>query len=430
MSKTSLTPQQKQGISSFLSLTPLQQKVYFYFSEHVEQYALEDDVVGIPLYFISNGLNMSVVQTLGIIGSLVRKGVLFTHKCTSGTTLVGYADAKGLLLGDEVFDPKKEEGNCSNNSCKHECNFSGEYSDTFSTIMDNIVDINEDIIHLLVHSTPEERNAIESYCGGIPVKAFIEDSKDMILLAKSSLEEIKDPQNELLLSYAVLDSLKTLIDRCSEDKKDCCAPSSKDETKEIHLEEIKQEPVKTEEDIHLSEEELESLRTLAKTLRTQDTEGTKNPVWYLLQEKVKRYDPFNPKTFSYYDSVLEAEYVGDSVEDILSQVLKDRDLTEESCELHKQDIKDNNTSAAAEIFMEAYEDEVEATIESLGDIIEREAQGITYVYETKETFLTRGSAERHLRQNNYHYNEPRIYVQHAWRNPEAELVRKLLLSLS
>jgi hypothetical protein len=45
-------------------------------------------------------------------------------------------------------------------------------------------------------------------------------------------------------------------------------------------------------------------------------------------------------------------------------------------------------------------------------------------------FLTAKAAQSHLDSNNYHYHpNADVYLHHAWRNPEAELVSKFLMGL-
>jgi hypothetical protein len=48
----------------------------------------------------------------------------------------------------------------------------------------------------------------------------------------------------------------------------------------------------------------------------------------------------------------------------------------------------------------------------------------------KNAFLTAKAAQEHLDSNYYHYHpDADVYLHHAWRNPEAELVTEFLLSL-
>ncbi len=58
----------------------------------------------------------------------------------------------------------------------------------------------------------------------------------------------------------------------------------------------------------------------------------------------------------------------------------------------------------------------------------RELQ-VTTEHRYKNTFFTAKSCEAHIKQNHYHYNEPVCYLNHAWRNPEMELVSNFLCSL-
>jgi hypothetical protein len=45
-------------------------------------------------------------------------------------------------------------------------------------------------------------------------------------------------------------------------------------------------------------------------------------------------------------------------------------------------------------------------------------------------FLTAKAAQEHLDRNNYHYHKDAdVYLNHAWRNPEAELVSEFLCNL-
>jgi hypothetical protein len=48
----------------------------------------------------------------------------------------------------------------------------------------------------------------------------------------------------------------------------------------------------------------------------------------------------------------------------------------------------------------------------------------------KNSFLTAKAAEEHLKRNHYHYHKDAdVYLNHAWRNPEAELVSEFLMGL-
>lgn len=55
---------------------------------------------------------------------------------------------------------------------------------------------------------------------------------------------------------------------------------------------------------------------------------------------------------------------------------------------------------------------------------------VTKEYRYQNAFFTAKACEDHIRANNYHYNEPVCYLNHAWRNHEMELVSKFLCELS
>lgn len=45
------------------------------------------------------------------------------------------------------------------------------------------------------------------------------------------------------------------------------------------------------------------------------------------------------------------------------------------------------------------------------------------------TFFTAKACQEHIDSNDYHYTEPTVYLNHAWRNPEMELVSEFLCNL-
>ena len=51
---------------------------------------------------------------------------------------------------------------------------------------------------------------------------------------------------------------------------------------------------------------------------------------------------------------------------------------------------------------------------------------ILYRYEDVNWFFTQEAAKKHIELNHYHYDRPRTYLKHCWRNPEMELLFKNL----
>jgi len=55
---------------------------------------------------------------------------------------------------------------------------------------------------------------------------------------------------------------------------------------------------------------------------------------------------------------------------------------------------------------------------------------VTTMKKYANTFFTSKACKEHIKLNDYHYKKPRCYLNHAWRNPEMELVSKFLCELS
>lgn len=54
----------------------------------------------------------------------------------------------------------------------------------------------------------------------------------------------------------------------------------------------------------------------------------------------------------------------------------------------------------------------------------------TTAFKYQNIFLTAKACDAHIKANHYHYNEPVTYLNHAYRNPEMELISKFLCELS
>ena len=161
----------------------------------------------------------------------------------------------------------------------------------------------------------------------------------------------------------------------------------------------------------LNKEELQQAKELANEIKNQDPDGqkwgTKPPLLFLLQDIEERFDPVNGGDFKVYDNEGEV-YRGETEEAILDEIMEGVDAddydSEEEFEKHKDDL--------------------------LRDI-QCESYDMVHEYVTKYIFLTEKAAKRHLEQNKHHYSDKaRIYVSHAWRNPEMELAIKILTSFS
>ena len=61
----------------------------------------------------------------------------------------------------------------------------------------------------------------------------------------------------------------------------------------------------------------------------------------------------------------------------------------------------------------------------------QDARGIQVTTENKDQnmFFTAKACQEHIDSNRYHYNKPVVFLNHAWRNPEMELVSIFLCGL-
>lgn len=163
----------------------------------------------------------------------------------------------------------------------------------------------------------------------------------------------------------------------------------------------------------LTQEELQQAKELAIRLKTQDNRGTALPICFLLQDVEER------RAFDAGDHLLLNDdhgeiWRGDSEEDIINQILEER----------RVDIDFEDHETEEEIDKKVAELESEIYDEVSGECYEME-----YEFVTKRIFLTEEAANNHLRLNKHHYSDKaRIYVDHFWRDPEMELVFKILTS--
>jgi hypothetical protein len=163
--------------------------------------------------------------------------------------------------------------------------------------------------------------------------------------------------------------------------------------------------------LNLTENELKAAQALAIRLKTQDNRCTALPICFLLQDVEDR------RAFDEGEFVLfiadndDREWRGEDEDDIIRQILASRREDIEECEI----------------------DDYDKAVDDLSDEIKDEVRGNCYEmnheFVTKRIFLTEEAANNHLKANRHHYSDKaRIYVDHFWRDPEMELVYKILTS--
>ena len=152
----------------------------------------------------------------------------------------------------------------------------------------------------------------------------------------------------------------------------------------------------------LTNEEIQQAKELSIRLKTQDNRGTITPVLFLLQDICDILVPDGRGNIFFFPENDENIWEGLSEEDIIQQILKER-----------QDNTDSELSARIE-------EEIREEVKGKCNEFER-------IFITKQIFLTEEAAKKHLRLNYYNYSKKaRIYAHHARRNPEMELVHKIL----
>jgi hypothetical protein len=161
--------------------------------------------------------------------------------------------------------------------------------------------------------------------------------------------------------------------------------------------------------IEVSDEMYEKLIALATEMTTQDPRCTRMPHMFQIRTKKKRYDwglNGNHKIW------LDDDYNEiETKEEIIEYLNKFDDI----------DIPEH--------FDDIWDDEYE--LKEFLDENLPELRECTYdwEYEYQNHFLTAKACKEHIEQNHYHYSDPVDYLNHAWRNPEMELVSEFLCGL-
>lgn len=171
--------------------------------------------------------------------------------------------------------------------------------------------------------------------------------------------------------------------------------------------------------IEVSDEMYDKLIELGNEMTTQDPRGTRMPHMFQIRDFKRAYDwELNGNTQIWVDRGAGIEI--EDVDDLIGYLESSGHF--DNCEDYEQQ------SQNAEIVRLWEEDEI-------GDFIEENCPDLeqcSYTMEPVYTncFLTAKAAEEHLRLNHYHYHKDAdVYLNHAWRNPEAELVSEFLCGL-
>jgi hypothetical protein len=169
--------------------------------------------------------------------------------------------------------------------------------------------------------------------------------------------------------------------------------------------------------IEVSDEMYAKLVELATEMTTQDMRGTRMPHMFQIRDWKKSYDAdLNGDTHIFLDrsDSIEIETV-----DELIEYLTDGEIT-----FVENEIREMWTNREKHHWDSDLEDWLEEHAPSL------EKYSYSMVAEYSNCFLTAKAAQEHLDRNHYHFHKNAdVYLKHAWRNPEAELVSTFLCGL-
>jgi hypothetical protein len=169
--------------------------------------------------------------------------------------------------------------------------------------------------------------------------------------------------------------------------------------------------------IEVSDETYAKLIELATEMTTQNMRGTRMPHMFQIRDWKKVYDSdLNGDVRIYLDRGNGIEVEG--IDQLIDY------LNEGDYEFIEDEIREMWTNNEINRFDDELKDWLEEHVPDLEEY--------SYSLEPEYTncFLTAKAAQEHLDQNDYHYHKNAdVYLNHAWRNPEADLVSEFLCGL-
>jgi hypothetical protein len=165
--------------------------------------------------------------------------------------------------------------------------------------------------------------------------------------------------------------------------------------------------------IEVSEKMYEKLIQLATEMTTQDPRATRMPHIFQIRDWKRVYNDYpNGDIHIYLDRQNGSEI--ETAEDLVDY-LKNYEIPFEETEI--REMWENDRDFGITDWIEENAPELEQYSYSLEP-------------EYTNSFLTAKAAQEHLDINYYHYHpKADVYLNHAWRNPEAELVTEFLCGL-
>ena len=157
--------------------------------------------------------------------------------------------------------------------------------------------------------------------------------------------------------------------------------------------------------IQVTDKVYEALAEISRNMNAQDNRCTAYPILFQIQTNEQKAAPEGCGEPGWYSdgTVLETEEeITDAIFDY-----KDEELTKDAIRSLSELARDEMMEEAG--WEKGY-----------------------YIYEHKyqNAFFTEKACEEHIRLNHYHYAEPKSYVDHAFRNPEMEIIQNFLINLT
>lgn len=162
--------------------------------------------------------------------------------------------------------------------------------------------------------------------------------------------------------------------------------------------------------IRISDEMHEALMEISKQLNDQDHRATAMPYFFqvMTEEEVPVPDGFGESVW-----VMDGEICLRSDDDIKVAIYEYKEW-------------DKSNSQHGKLFNQMSDYEKEEILRKVG----YRNYDITTTRKYENCFFTEKACETHIRQNRHNLNKPKSYLNHAFRNPEMELVLKFLCELS
>ena len=172
--------------------------------------------------------------------------------------------------------------------------------------------------------------------------------------------------------------------------------------------------------IEVSDEIYTELMELSKEMNSQNHHGTRMP--YIFQIETSK----EVAAFEGNGDIIWVDCDGRELrneQDIKEHIINFIAENEESI----AHLEDDAAMIASKLAIDSMdEDDIEEWLE---DKHWRKVE-VTTIKQYENSFFTEKACRYHISKNNYHYDSPRPYLNHAFRNPEMELISTFLCELS